>query len=83
MIQYKIFALDEPEHLQRTEYEGYGRYKTIRRSVLKKLDIDGVKDTHPSIEEAANEIKRQSEKLKSMELTIIPVITIDWEGTVS
>ncbi len=63
------------------KYENYFT-KTIDRNVLEKLDIRGVKEEHPTMESAIAEIHNKKDLLKNLELTIIPVFSILWDGEV-
>ena len=67
-----------PEHWQKVVQEGYGYTK-----VLEKLDVIGVEAEHQTLEMAMAEIVSKKDKLKHLELTILPVIAISWDGKVS
>ena len=70
-----------PEHLQKTVLDGYDT-KTLYRNVLEKIDVSGVEAEHQTLEMAIAEIISKKDKLKHLELTIIPVVTISWDGEV-
>lgn len=81
-MKYVIYKMINPSHLKEVEQEGYGYTKTIYRSVLEKLDIPHVEETHTSIESAMAEITAKKNELKHLTLTIIPVIEITWDGEI-
>lgn len=70
-----------PEHLQKTVRDGYDT-KTVYRNVLEKLDVSGVEEEHQSLEMAMAEIVSKKDKLKHLELTILPVVSVSWDGEV-
>lgn len=72
-----------PEHLKKVVPEGYGYTKTLYRNVLEKLDVSGVESEHQTLEMAMAEIVSKKDKLKQLELTILPVVTVSWDGQVS
>ena len=82
-MKYQIFELVGPSILKKYEPDGY-HMKSTQGIVLQDVDIDryGFEERHESIESAMNEIGRYSEDLKSKTLTIIPIITIDYDGEV-
>ena len=80
-MKYIIYKLIQPSHLKEIVYENYFT-KTIDRNVLEKLDIRGVKEEHPTMESAIAEIHNKKDLLKNLELTIIPVFSILWDGEV-
>lgn len=71
----------QPSHLKEIETDGY-HPKTIYRDVLQKLDVSGVEEEHSSMESAVAEIHKQKDKLKHFNLTILPVLSIYWDGEV-
>lgn len=73
----------QPEHLQKVVREGYGETKTVHRNVLEEIDFPCVESQHNTMGSAIEEISRNSEKLKHCQLTIIPVISVSWDGSVS
>lgn len=80
-MKYVIYEMIQPEHLQKTVYKGYG-HKTVYRNVLEELDVVGVESTHPTIESAISEIIANKDKLKQLELTILPKIRIAFDGEI-
>ena len=72
----------QPSHLKEIEPDGYYQ-KTIYRDVLQKLDITGVEEEHPTMESAVTEIHSKKELLKHLKMTIIPVLSVSWDGVVS
>lgn len=81
-MEYIIYELVSPEQLTKVEFDGYYA-RTISRSVLSKLDVSGVNPQHDTMESAISEIKEKSVFLKFRNLTILPVITVKWDGEVS
>ena len=80
-MKYTIYEMIQPEHLKEIKPDGYYR-KTIYRDVLQKLDVYGVEKEHPTMESAIAEIHNKKDLLKHLQLTIIPVLTITWDGEV-
>lgn len=80
-MKYVIYEMIKPSHLKEIKEDGYYQ-KTIYRDVLEKLDIRGVKEEHPTMESAIAEINEKKDLLKYMQLTIIPVINIAFDGEV-
>lgn len=78
-MKYTIYELIQPSHLKEVENEGY-YINTIHRDVLQKLDVHDIESEHDTMESAANEIRKHSDKLKHKTLTVLPIFTIDWEG---
>lgn len=79
---YKIYELVTPEHLQSVEQDGY-YLKTISRYVLEELDINifgSVDNNYDTVIDAVKAIEKNKEKLKGKELTVVPVINVDYEG---
>lgn len=72
-----------PEHLQTVMQEGYGYTKTLYRNVLEKLDVSGVEAEHTTMESAIAEIHNKKELLKHLNMTILPVLSVSWDGEVS
>lgn len=71
----------QPSHLKEILEKGYYT-ETIYRDVLEKLKVHGVESEHKTMESAIEEINKNKEKLKNTRLTILPVISIDWDGEV-
>ncbi|MCK9544034.1 MAG: hypothetical protein M0R03_18600 [Novosphingobium sp.] len=82
-MKYIIYEMITPEHLKKVVPEGYGYTKTLYRNVLEKLDVSGVESEHQTLEMAMAEIVSKKDKLKQLELTILPVVTVSWDGQVS
>jgi len=82
-MKYIIYEMVSPEHLQKTIQEGYGSVKTLYRNVLERIDVSGVESEHETLEMAMAEIVSKKDKLKQMELTILPFISVDWDGEIS
>lgn len=80
-MKYIIYQLVQPECLQKSELDGY-YMKTITRSVLQRIDIHGVDSEHNSLELAMSEITDKCQLLKGLELTIIPIVSVRWDGTI-
>lgn len=82
-MKYQIFELVGPEILHKYEPNGY-HMKSTQGIVLQDVDIDrfGFEEKHDSYDSAMNEIEKYSNDLKSKTLTIIPIITIDYNGEV-
>lgn len=80
-MKYVIYELINPEILSKVEFEGYQATKT-ELSVLKKLSVYGIQTEHRSFKHAAEEIKENTDKLKHLSLTILPVFNIMWDGEV-
>ena len=81
-MKYVIYEMVQPSHLREIKPDGYYQ-KTICRDVLQILDVNGVKTEHETFEMAISEIVSKKDKLKQMQLTIIPVISISWDGELS
>lgn len=81
-MKYVIYEMVQPSQLKEVEQDGYYT-KVIYRSVLQILDIPGVEEEHSSMESAISEINTNSKLLKNLNLTILPVFSISWEGEVS
>lgn len=81
-MTYKIHKLVEPTHLSVQEDEGYST-RTVYRRVLEELNGHFQwNNEFGSIEQAYTFIKENSEHFKCMELTVIPVIDVNWDGEV-
>lgn len=71
-----------PASLKRIEVEGYYPH-TVHQHALEKLDVVSVQTEHDTMESAVEEIKKNADKLKFLDLTILPVISINYEGEIS
>ncbi len=80
-MKYVIYKLVEPNFLQELEADGYYT-RTIKRSVLEPINIFGIETEHYSVEAAYAEIQNNSKKLTNLDLTVIPVISVGWDGEV-
>lgn len=80
-MKYKIYKLVEPRILEETVPDGYN-VKVVRGIVLEEVDIwwSGLNDTFNSLEEVMNTISENADKLKNENLTILPIIKVNWEG---
>ena len=76
---YTIFKMIKPELLQTTRYENYYTHK-VNRIILEELTEDDIVTTHKSLEDAVNEIRKNSSKLKNETLTVLPEIYVNYEG---
>jgi len=81
-MKYIIYEMVQPDCLKTIERDGYYP-KTIDRHVLEELNIHGVQEKHPTMESAIAEINDKKDKLKHLQLTVLPVLSIDWEGEIS
>ncbi len=80
-MKHIIYEMISPEVLQKTIQDGY-YLKKLERFALQKLDVPFIQEEHDSFESAMEEITKNAEKLKSMSLTILPSICIDYEGKI-
>ena len=80
-MKYVIYKMVQPDELKEYKPDGYYS-KTIYRDVLQRLDIHGVEDEHSTMESAITEIENEKDRLKHLKLTILPVITISWDGEI-
>lgn len=76
---YVIYEMVQPSQLKELVQDGYYQ-KTVYREVLEKLDVTGVESIHPTMESAVNEIQNNTDSLKNLKLTILPVFSVNWEG---
>lgn len=82
-MKYKLYQLVEPDHLSVQVEEGYHQ-KTIYRSILE--EVNGFYDFETefgSIEQAYEYIEANSEHFKNMDLTVLPILSINWDGNIS
>lgn len=80
-MQYIIYLLETPDVLTRHEPDGY-YMKTTYRNALVELDEYGIESRHDSMESAIQEIEKNAKKLEGSSLTILPVISISWNGEI-
>lgn len=80
-MKYIIYKLVNPSLLVRIDQSSYRDYN-VERTVLEKLDIHGVEEQHSSMESAIEEIQKHSKELKGMNLTVLPVFAICWDGEI-
>ena len=78
-MKYVIYVMVQPSHLKELVPDGYHQ-KTVYRDVLERLDVPGVESIHPTMAIAVNEIEKNVDSLKNLNLTILPVISINWVG---
>lgn len=81
-MKYVIYELVQPSHLKEIEEDGY-HLKTVYRNVLQKLDIPRVESEHLSMQSAVAEITDKKDLLRHLELTVIPVFSISWNGEIN
>jgi hypothetical protein len=81
-MKYVIFEMVQPSHLMELVQDGYCG-KAVYRDVLERLDVPGVETIHPTMESAVNEIEKNVDSLKNLKLTILPIISVNWEGEFS
>lgn len=83
MIQYIIYQMVEPTVLSKVVADGYYT-KTENRIALLEVSIGfDFQSRHPSMESAMLEITNKKDKLKHLTITILPVISINWEGEIN
>lgn len=82
-MKYVIYEMVQPSHLKEIKQEGYGYTKTIHRNVLEEIDYPNIESRHDSFESAVSEITKNAEKLKCLELTIIPIVRVSWDAEIS
>ena len=80
-MKYVIHRLVTPQSIQRTEMISMSKMVT-NRIVMEILNLQGINSVHDTMEEALEEIKKHSKGLKSMNLTIIPIIWVDENGNI-
>lgn len=78
-MKYKIYTMVKPEHLQKTVPDGY-YMRDVVRCVLE--EVDEFYHEYDSIEDAMMGIRENAINLKHHELTILPVININFNGEV-
>ena len=78
-MKYVIYEIVNIPHLKEIVTEQYGYTKTLHRYVLETIDIDYFKSTHDSMEAAIAEIERHKEKFRGCELTILPMVAINFD----
>ena len=55
----------------------------IERCVLERLNELYMEDTHATMEDAVHAIQINGDKLKCMELVILPTVNVNYEGKIS
>jgi hypothetical protein len=80
-MQWIIYKMVQPDEMFEMKANGYYRENTDR-NLLERLRIEGVVDEHPTFEMALSEIENQKHLLKTLRLTIIPVIDISFNGKI-
>lgn len=81
-MEYIIYELVVIDHLHGSKDTGYGRTSTIDRLVLEEVDVIGVESKHSTSESAMAEIALKKDKLKGRKLTVMPIISINWDGEI-
>jgi|GEM_PF-3234736 len=85
-MKYIIYQLVQPKHLKIIvkiiDEQGYYD-KVVYRDVLEELDVPNVESEHNTMESAIEEIKNKCSKLENMRLTILPILSISYDGIVS
>jgi len=81
-MKYIIYELIQPSHLKESVQDGY-YIKTVYRNVLEELDVPKVESKHDSMESALSEINSNKELLKHLTLTVLPILSINWEGDIT
>lgn len=80
-MRYIIYEIVQPDCVKDVNRDGY-HISIIKRHVLEKVDEPRMESEHPTMEAAIAEIHLNKERLKHKQLTIIPVLTIRWDGDV-
>lgn len=80
-MKYIIYEIVQPSHLKEIDNDDYFP-KIVNRSVLQKLDVYDVEKEHSSMESAMLEIENKKKLLKNLTLTVIPVISISYDGQI-
>lgn len=81
-MKYIIYKLLQPQVLKEINTDDW-HPKTIERTVLERLNIYDVEEEHATLESALAEINNKKESLKHLTLTVIPVISINWNGEIN
>ncbi len=77
-MRYIIYEMVQPDCL----YDRRHHSLTIKRHVLEKVNEPRMEAEHPTMEAAIAEIHLNKQRLTHKQLTIIPVLTIGWDGEV-
>jgi histidinol phosphatase-like PHP family hydrolase len=80
-MKYRIMEIVEPNQLEKKVQEGSHTYH-IKRSLFQPVSIYGVVSFHNTMEDAEREIVNNTSVLKGLNITIIPVISIDINGNI-
>ncbi len=80
-MKYVIYQLIDPDSLREWKERGYNS-TVIYRSVLEKLNDPRVEEEHPTMEAALAEITNKKDELKQLTLTILPIITVGYDGEI-
>lgn len=80
-MRYIIYEMVQPDCIKDRYRDGYHK-GIVPRHVLEKVDEPRMESEHPTMEAAITEIHLNKERLKHKQLTIIPVLTIGWDGEV-
>ena len=79
---YTIYELIQPDLFTQTIPDGYYS-KTVYKDILQKVDLNNFESEHSNIDSAISEIQKNTERLKHMTLTVIPIFTINWAGEIN
>jgi len=80
-MKYIIYELTQPNILQKMVPDGY-YVKELVRNVLEELDEPMISSNHDTYDLAMREIIENKDKLKYKNLTILPIISIKWNGDI-
>lgn len=78
-MKYKIFEFEIRETCVPDGYYTSTEYRNILKDLKMPFEFE---DTHPNESSAMAEICKWSEELKNKNLTILPIISINWEGDI-
>jgi len=82
-MRYKIYELTQPKVLSEIDTSDYSP-REVKKTVLNEVRTTyGFNDEHSTIGDAYDEIERCKESLKHMILTIIPIISVHWDGEIN
>lgn len=86
MMKYKIYEIVSPSSLKIIDDSGYN-LTAIEMHVLQEVESfnynSGLNDEHNSMVDAMDVIRQNKNDLKRKELTIIPIISINYEGVIA
>ena len=82
-MKYKIYELVKPEHLQKTEPDGY-YMKHIERCVLEVPSHEsGLTGEFETMNDANLVIVDNKYKNKGCEFCILPIVSVHWDGEIT